>query len=67
VGSSSLSALWKVLTNLSGAEALLFGFLVLCALGGAAVAIYTGLRAIMDSRRERRGSRRGRPHVNGQA
>jgi hypothetical protein len=65
MGSSSLNALWTVLTNLSGSEALLFGFLLLCAAGGAVVAIYIAIRALMDARKERR-ARRGRHHVKSQ-
>ena len=53
MSSSSINHLWKVLANLSGTDALLLGFLLLCAVGGAAVAIYIGIRGVVDVRRER--------------
>jgi len=53
MSSSSINNLWKVLANLSGTDALLLGFLLLCAVGGAAVAIYIGIRAVVDVRKER--------------
>ena len=63
MGNSSLQALWKLLTNLSVSEALMFGFLLLCALGGTLTAIYIGIRAVMDMRKERRlGRLRPGPH-----
>lgn len=58
MGSASLNALLRLLTNLSGVDALILGFLVLCAVCGAVVAIYVGLRAFIDARRNRR-TRRG--------
>ena len=57
MSSSSIDALWKILTSLSVSEALLLGFLLLCALGGAVTAIFIGLRAIMDIRKERQANR----------
>jgi hypothetical protein len=55
---SSISNLWRTLTNLSGTDALLLGFLLLCAVGGALVAIYVAISALLDARRERRAERR---------
>ena len=57
MSNSSINALWKTLTSLSGMDALLLGFLLLCALGGALVAIYVGIRAVADARKERRAVR----------
>ena len=57
MSSSSISALWKILANLSGVDALLLGFLLLCAVGGLVVAIYVAISAALDVRRERRGHR----------
>jgi hypothetical protein len=57
MSNSNINALWKTLTSLSGIDALLLGFLLLCAAGGALVAIYVGIRAVVDSRRERRADR----------
>ena len=54
MSSSSIAALWKALTNLSGTQALVLGFLLLCAIGGACIAIYVGIRAVLDAREERR-------------
>jgi hypothetical protein len=52
-----MSTLWKVLTNLSGMDALLLGFLLLCAIGGVVVAIYVAISATLAGRRGRRGER----------
>jgi len=57
MSSSSISNLWRTLTNLSGTDALLLGFLLLCAVGGALVAIYIAISALLDARRERRAER----------
>jgi hypothetical protein len=57
MSSSSISNLWKVLTNLSGTDALLLGFLLLCAVGGVLVAIYIAFSAALDVYRERRAER----------
>ena len=57
MSSSSLNSLWKILTNLSGGDALLLGFLLLCAVGGALVAIYVAISALLDLHRERRAER----------
>lgn len=59
----SINSLLKLSSSLSAFEALLLGFLVLCALGGATVAIYAAIRALMDARAERRGERRGKPQI----
>jgi len=52
-----MGALWRVLTSLSVSDALLLGFLVLCAVGGTITAIFIGVRAAMDFRKERRMNR----------
>jgi hypothetical protein len=57
----SINSLLKLSSSLSAFEALLLGFLLLCALGGAAVAIYVAIRALIDARAARRGERRGEP------
>jgi hypothetical protein len=57
MGTTSIGALWKMLTSLSVSEALLLGFLVLCAVGGTITAIFIGVRAAMDFRKERRTNR----------
>ena len=57
MSSSSISNLWKMLTNLSGTDALLLGFLVLCAVGGVVVAIYIAISAAVAARKERRNER----------
>ncbi len=49
-----MSTLWKILTNLSGMDALLLGFLLLCAVGGVVVAIYVAISATLHGRRGRR-------------
>jgi hypothetical protein len=54
MSSSSIQALWKILTNLSVSEALMFGFFALCAVGGALTAIFIAIRALIDVRKERR-------------
>jgi hypothetical protein len=43
-----------MLMNLSGMEAVLLGLLLLCAVGGALVAIYIAISAALDVRRKRR-------------
>jgi hypothetical protein len=57
MSNSSISTLWKLLTNLSGTDALLLGLLLLCAIGGAAIAIYIAISAALDTRRTRRSER----------
>ena len=57
MSSSSIQALLKILANLSVSEALILGFLLLCAVGGALTAILIGIRAILEARKERRSTR----------
>jgi hypothetical protein len=57
MGNPTLSGLWKTLQSLSGVEALMLGFLLVCAVGGALVAIYIGITAFINARRDRRESR----------
>ena len=56
----SVNSLLKLLSSLSAFEALLLGLLVLCAFGGAAVAIYIGIRALIEVRAKHRDERRGK-------
>jgi hypothetical protein len=60
---SSIDTLLRMLSGLSGFEALVLGFLVFCALGGVLVAMYVGIRSLGDARAERRGNRpKKEPH-----
>ena len=61
MSTTSVAAFWRMLSNLSVMEALLLGFLLLCAVAGALVAIYIGIRSLMDARRGRRGGRPRNP------
>jgi hypothetical protein len=62
MSSTSMQALWKLLTSLSVSEAVLFGFFLLCAVGGILTAIFIGIRAVVDVRKERRSNRPDSPH-----
>jgi len=57
MNTTSVNNLWKMLSNLSGTDALLLGFLLLCAVGGALVALYIAISALLDARRQRRADR----------
>ena len=57
MNTTSVNNLWKMLTNLSGTDAMLLGFLLLCAVGGALVAIYIAISALLEARRKRRAER----------
>jgi hypothetical protein len=57
----SIDTLLKLSSSLSALEALMLGLLLVCAFGGAAVAIYVAIRSMIDARAERRGVRRGKP------
>jgi hypothetical protein len=61
MGRLSINSLLKLTSSLSAFEALMLGFLLFCAIGGAAVAIYVAIRSLVDARAERRGLRRGKP------
>jgi hypothetical protein len=57
VSTLSIDSLLKLSSSLSAFEALLLGILVLCAIGGATVAIYAAVRALIEARAERRSDR----------
>jgi hypothetical protein len=60
MGTLSIDSLLKLSSSLSAVEALMLGFLLLCAIGGVVVAIYVAMRTILEARAERRGLRRGK-------